>query len=280
MRDFPQELVDQVIDELYDLVGASNDYPPPSGRYRRSSSHVHGIADYSLVSRAWVGPTQKHHFNTLRIYCPSLLYTWRKRIRPDPTGVSRLVRKLSLEMAYYEDLEKFGEHLRALTRVKCLTFESCMDALHHPSLMEWFLTTGSSLVELRINDSLVSPHTIASLLAQLPLLYRLEIIDFDTPDDANDTKPPDPLRIPFFEGRSCFAWHPRHNRNYPESSLEWIPPSARFARLEVDMTSTLGQLDLVDRWLASSCTTLTSLAILTRAGTSHQSDLVYIDQSR
>ena len=118
MKDFPQGLVEEVIDWLFDRV-------------------QNVISNYSLVSRAWVIPTQKHHFSWL---CLSYhkMEKWRARIVPDPDGVSRHVRKLDLERVRILDLERFEEHLCALTQVKTLCIFDCDHAFRYSS-MEWFL---------------------------------------------------------------------------------------------------------------------------------------------
>jgi len=262
MRDFPQELVDKVIDELFALVGRDNSYQGYSKRSRGPRKPVWGISDYSLVSRAWAGSTQKHHFHILYLDSPDILEKWFSGIQPDPTGVSRHVRKLALEGFDLGDFEDFEDHLLALTQVEYLTVEDCDCIPHHPSTVQWFLTIGSSLVDLRINNSPVAPHTITSLLAVLPLLQSLQFHNFEIPDDyEHEEDPPAPPRIPFFEGANYFALRSDQGHIYPEGSLDWIPASACFARLAVDMPCSLDHPDLVNQWLASSCATLTGLAI-------------------
>lgn len=261
MRDFPQELVDQVIDELFVLVGRSNSYPDSFKRFRGPSGYVHGISHYSLVSRAWAGPAQKHHFSILHLDCPTILEKWVACVPPDPNGVSRHVRKLVLDGFDPLDLEDFGEHLHAFTRVECLTVDNCLGTLHHPFILEWFLAMGSSLVELRISDSPVTSQTITSLLSALPLLKSLEVFNFENPDDEDDENLSAPSSILFFEGGNRFALRSDPGHRYPEGSLDWIPPSARFRQLEVDMTCSLNHPDLVNQWFVASCTMLTSLTI-------------------
>jgi len=263
MKDFPQELVDKVIDELFTIVGRDNSYQGYSKRFRGPREPVWGISDYSLVSRAWAGPTQKHHFSVLHLDSLDTLEKWISCVPPDPTGVSRHVRKLVLESLDLDDFEEFEDHLLALTQVECLTVGDCDCIPHHPSTTAWFSAIGSSLVELRINDSPVAPHTITSLLAVLPLLQRLYIYNFEIPDDDDEDEadPPVPPRIPFFEGANDFALSSDQCHGYPERSLDWIPASARFGRLEIDRACSLDHPDLVNQWLVSSCATLTGLAI-------------------
>ena len=70
---FPQELVDHVIDELVTLKNGS----------------TNPVAAYSLVSRAWVTRTQKHHFDWIYFDGWDSLHKWHGSIVPDPDGVSR-----------------------------------------------------------------------------------------------------------------------------------------------------------------------------------------------
>ena len=259
MRDFPQDLVNQVLDELFALVGRDNSYQGCSKRSRHTLRPDCGISDY-LVSKAWVGPTQKHHFSILRLDCPEVVEKWLANIPPDPTGVSRHVRKLVLDDFYPECLEVFEKHLRAFTQVERLAVDDCGGILNHPSITEWFSTMGSSLVELRINDSPVTAYTITSLLAALPLLQSLDLHDFQL-DDAHEANPSTPTRIPFFEGANRFVLRCGHGHRYPAGSLHWIPSSARFGQLEVDMACSIDHIYLVNRWLASSSATLTNLTI-------------------
>ena len=258
MKDFPQELVDEVIDRLFDLVGRGNCYQGPSKHYRYRARH--GISDYSLVSRAWVTPTQKHYFSCLYLDCSGTLKNWRARIAPDPNGVSRHVRKLVLDDINSSDFEDLKEHLCALGRLESLTVKDCSYALQFPS-MEWFLPMRSSLVALRLSESSATSHTIASLLAVLPLLNRLEIYDFETPEDTGEANPPTHSPSALFEGAGCLTLCSYFRLGYPEGSLDWIPSSARFVGLEVDMACAVRHPDLVNQWLASSRATLTSLKI-------------------
>jgi len=190
-----------------------------------------------------------------------MLKKWLTRIPPDPTGVSRHVRKLVLYVVYPKDLEDYEEHLRAFIRVESLTINCCNGILHHQSVLEWFSTMGSSLTELQIIDSPVAPHTMTSLLAALPLLQILQILPFRNLDDTDDVNPPVPPRIPFFEGTNRFVLDSNGGSSYPAGSLDWIPTSALFGQLEVDAACVMAHPDLVNQWLASSCTTLKNLAI-------------------
>jgi len=115
MRDFPQELVDEAAGRLFDLVGRGHYYRGPSTCPRDFSRVVNGVSDYSLVSRAWVVPTQKHHFNFLNLDHPSKMEKWCACFEPDPNGILCYVRRLFLQAVELPYFEGFKEHLLAFT---------------------------------------------------------------------------------------------------------------------------------------------------------------------
>jgi len=80
-RDFPQELVDEVVGRLFDLVGRGRYYRGPIACPHDFSRVIDDISDYSLVSRAWIIPTQKHHLSFLNLDHPSEIEEWRACIR-------------------------------------------------------------------------------------------------------------------------------------------------------------------------------------------------------
>jgi len=283
MKNFPQELVDQVIDGLFALTGRANCY----GGYQEwfesdwithdADWPVSGISDYSLVSKAWTGSAQKYHFGRIPLDSPTTLEKWRTHIAPDPAGVSRHVRMLVLNRCNTSDLEGFKEHMHAFTRVEYLNIDDCGDLLRFPSITQLFLLMGSCLTRLVVCKTQATARTFAFLLAALPLLQSVDTTDFKVPDDVDETSPPTPSRIPFFEGANRFVL--QSNRlpdGYPEGSLDWIPTSARFSQLEVQTAYYLHNPGILNRWLTSSCATLTSLTIRkSEDGTSRPRPVAY-----
>ncbi|KAF9646740.1 hypothetical protein BDM02DRAFT_3270767 [Thelephora ganbajun] len=315
MEDFPQELVDEVIDRLFDILEKDNRW---QGFSRRFCPRRHGISDYLLVSRAWVDPTQKHHFNLLHLGSSSTTNKWWTRIAPDPAGVSRHVRKLVLDDLGPSDFEGFEAHMRALTQVESLTVMDCKDVSLYVT-MEWFLPMKSSLVELQVCELSATPLTITSLLAALPLLNCVQIYEFGESDDEttspiskswkvcynlaaprdrtasstgacnglhelitsympfsttrilkiviiqystfHDLLMPPTARIPFFEGANRLMLCSSDDQSHPKGSFDWIPPFARFSRLDINTECVLYNPDLVNQWFASSRETLTNLTI-------------------
>jgi len=75
----PQDIIDLITDQLC-LVHCNR-----------------SLRATSLVSTAWVNPSQRHLFFTgLRLYSSSGVQNWRSRIRPGPHGIPRHVRVLQL----------------------------------------------------------------------------------------------------------------------------------------------------------------------------------------
>jgi hypothetical protein len=262
--------VDRVTDELSVLLRGDEDNcreVTSDRRLRDGSRNSYSVADYSLVSRAWVNPTQKHHFRTLWIDSSRASKAWVAHITPDPTGVSRHVRELQLDLLGPSKLEDITEHLNALTRIESLTMRGCGDVSQVPSFMEWLSRMGSNLVRLQItNDSRIASHSIVSLLAVLPLLKHVEMEHVDRglkePEDADEANPPTAFpQVPFFEGVNSFILRSADGHYFPDQSLDWIPPTARFWQLELDLACSTHHPELANQWLASSCATLRDFTI-------------------
>ena len=240
MRTFPQELVDKVIDELVELY----DY------------NIRCIVPYSLISKAWVVRAQQHHFERVSFVGSDKLRRWCRRITPNPAGVSRHTRLLVL--SEIDTLEGFEAHIRAFTRVDEMTIMECTFLLS-PSVADCFAPMGPSLTQLWICDSEATSRTIISLLAELSRLRSFTALGFKVTDDAGGTNLI--FRIPFFEGNNSVELYSHEDQRDFPGPPDWIPPSARFGDLEIDITYFLHKAIIVNQWLSSSCTTLTSLTI-------------------
>ena len=231
--------MDRIIDELVHL-----EYYRP-------------MAQYSLISRAWVTRTQQHSFRFLVFYInPEDLEEWQRKIEPDPAGVSRHVRVLTLDRI--TSLEGFEAHMHAFTRVEDLRIGTCSFMLS-PLVAEFFAPMGSSLVELSIFDLETTSGAITSLLAALPQLKTLKAEMIKVTDDTDGADLT--VRVPFFEGGNWALFYPHLDQQGPPGPPDWIPPSARFSDLKIDITYLLYKAGLVNRWFSNSSTNLTSLAI-------------------
>ena len=245
MRDFPPELIQMVIDHLPEDPESPEDQDLPEG-YRRPRSP--GMSRYSTVSRWWTERTQQHHFYHLS-FCLYYMGRWRKAIEPDPSGVSRHVRNLTLiRIAFLED-EDFDDHFRAFINVQLLDIHDSYLFLF--SDIRPLALMGSSLVSLKINDTWIKSHILAALLVGLPHLRYLNICDLKVQDDLYPAGPPP--RIPFFEGGNSFALT---MMDRSPGNLDCIPPSSRFRELRIKSSFINDNPTLVNRWLNSSSGTL------------------------
>ena len=238
MQILPQELADRIIDEL-----------------AHPKCHQ-AIAQYSLISRAWVTRAQRHHFEQIDFEGMEELERWGRNIEPDPAGVSRHVRVLAFDGI--TSLEGFEAHMRAFTHIEDLRICSCSFMLSPPAT-EFFALMCSSLVELSISELETTSGAITSLLAALPQLktFRAEMIKvMDDTDGADLT-----VRVPFFEGSNSALFYSHWDQQDPPGPPDWIPPSARFSDLKIDITYLLHKAGLVNQWLSNSSTNLTSLSI-------------------
>lgn len=241
MRTFPQEIVDKVIDEL-PLYNGGTSYNVP----------------YSLVSKAWVTRTQKHCFRSIVLDVVDYLEKWGRNIAPDPAGVSRHTHELFLFNV--DTLEDFEAHIHAFTRVKDLKIIQCKFLLSSsPSIAEYFAPTCSNLTQLRIDLAETTSRIITSLLAGLPQLKHFTTLGLKVTDDTGGTNLVS--RIPFFEGNNSLVLHTHWEQNDSPGPPDWIPPSARFENLEIDITYFLHKAASVNQWFSNSCTTLTSFSI-------------------
>jgi len=226
------------------------------------------------VSRAWVVPTQEHHFGFLNLDRPRKVEKWCACFAPDPNGVSRYVRRLFLQAVELPYLEGSKEHLLAFTRVECLTVDHCSCVFQLPS-MEWFPQMESRLAELQLSGSSATPHNVTSLLSALPRLKNLEIYDL-VPMDGDETNLPTISQVLFFQGANCLTLYPNYCGSYPSWFLSWVPSSAWLTQLEMDMECALDQLDFINQWLVSSHPTLNDLTMFWNC--SH-GNMVYISLS-
>ena len=238
MQDFPQELVDRIIDNLNELLKQ----PAPEAWSQTK------LSDYSTVSKRWVNRTQYHHFGSLHFMNYYHMDRWRETIRPDPSGVSRHVR--ALHWHYIGLLRGFEDHLRALTNIEEATFDRCY-IFDSPNDVQLLSQVGSNLVELTINGATMTPAALTSFLAALPHLRQFRTSDLlirlnGIPAVSQDN-------IPFFKGANNLTLL---LENHSPGQLTWFPSTVRFTNLGVGIPCIRHDWDLVNGWIASSRETL------------------------
>jgi hypothetical protein len=171
----PQELIDNVIDELGNDVGA--------------------LRTCSLVSKPWVYRSRKHLFAT--VHLPTcLLRKWLERIPANPVTPSNphsQVRSLSLQPAIpctpFCIPKTFVHHLSSFTEVSKLAIASSLwgewtNAFSDPALVtEYFGGLGRSLRKLELTRVYLNMVVLEAMLDAFP---RLEHILIFSPMMVND----------------------------------------------------------------------------------------------
>ena len=107
-----------------------------------------------------------------------------------------------------------------------------------------------------------TPYTMASLLAGLPHLRYLYACYLRV--DPDNDAPALPSNIPFFESTGTFDLR---MVDYSPEKLNWIPPTARFGDLRIDVCCIWSIPAVVNKWFASSGEDLERLTI--REETAH-----------
>jgi len=238
MRDFPQELVDKVIDNLNEVLEQPG----------IEASSQHQLSDYSTVSKRWVNRTQYHHFGSLWFTGQNIMEKWRETIKPDPSGVSRHVR--ALHWRYIDILDGFEDHLRAFTNINEAQFYDC-NIFHHLDNVRLLSQVASNLVELHFSHISIAPAIITSFLAVCPCLRHFGTNDLRI--ELDDAPVVSPDNIPFFRGANNLTL--LLEGDLP-GKLGWFPSTVRFTNLGVGISRIRHDLDLVNGWIASSRETL------------------------
>ena len=247
MHNFPQEIVNLVIDMLAQVLGYPED---------RGFELPDPISNYSTVCYQWVERTQYYHFKTLRLDGQLDLEKWGAAIGKGPlkSRVSRHVEILFLKGI--KTLQGFEEHFTAFTNVTEAIFSDCdiFFSLEDVLLLEPL----GSLLKLNILKSRFSPALLVKFLAFFPNLELLFVRNL-LPHPYIDFEVSHPT-IPFFEKAKDFTFHSDYG--YSSDTLGWIPPTARFSMLTIGASSVRDNPEAVHTWIVSSSETLKCLAFV------------------
>jgi hypothetical protein len=152
----PTELLDHVVDHLYDMRAA--------------------LRNCCLVSKSWIPRTRKHRFTDVMFYTIKSLQTW-KEMFPDPLTSPVCYAKLlfvgNSEAVTVADAEA-GGWITGFSRVVRLVVSS----LHDESETSFVPFHGFSPVikSLRVFTPTILPSPVLSLILSFPLLEDLSVI--------------------------------------------------------------------------------------------------------
>jgi hypothetical protein len=121
----------------------------------------------------------------------------------------------------------------------------------------------SSLVDLKIDTTVIAPDILGPFLSELPNLRRLHTLDvaivrdwdsilvlpdeIESSEDANDIQSSDPRFLP--------------ERYSVEGIFAWASQIGLFSSLAIGVSSLERDVDLANQWINSSCETLKCLFI-------------------
>jgi len=202
----PQDVVDFIIDQLVRLP------------YQDWSTRTHRcLQAASLVSTAWVNRSQHYLFSTVEFSCIGYIQKWCSRIRPDPCGVSRHVRVLTIrrDLPFHHDpspldtdiLETALPHLISFPNLQKL--ELCHIGPKHTSLdflVPVFSSFAGTLKHLLWDQDTGIGRTWEVIRALAGRLPNLEYFDLSGRWDDRDPTLPDELygvepSVPFIKIR-------------------------------------------------------------------------------
>lgn len=242
---FPQELIDQIIDGLAE--------PDPSQPLVQPE-----IARYTTVSRGWLARIRKHQFVRVHLEGQDMMNKWVVEIDPNKSCVSKHIQTLYLTSI--EGLNGFKTHIQALTNVKNVGISSC-PLLKSPGDVQIFTEgLGGTLVDLEIDGTRTTPEILVSLLAGLPHLETFYADTLTVERDGNPGPIPSSEGIPFFESGNSRFKVLLDDPTIP-GQFCWVPPTAKFSRVGVGMSSMSYDLEFVNKLVASSGETLTHFVL-------------------
>lgn len=243
MRDFPQELINTVIDNLAE-PDSSQQVPPD-------------VSAYSIVSSKWLDQTRKHHFEFLDLKNQDAMDRWVAGVDAGQSGASSYVRMLY--MCTIKSLEGFKAHIRALTGVTKAELWDC-SFFRSPSDVR-ILTgaLGTNLAHLELGETRTTPEVLVSLLAGLPKLEALYTLSLAVEHDEN-TPSLSTEGIQFFDGGKNRLRILLDDPAEPKQ-FSWVPSTAKFSRLGFGTSGMLHDLGFVNKLVSSSRETLTYFVI-------------------
>ena len=209
----PQDVVDLIIDQL-----VLTEKCPWELRWSLKAT--------SLVSTAWVNPSQRHIFFAINFYNNPSVQRWCSRIKPDPYGLSRYVRVLRLwgvPLQSSSILETALPHLTSFQNLQELDIgrEEHWDRIDiNCTLLEVlapiFSSFSGTLKRIRWTQKDTGQDTWKGLYVLTNLLSNLTDLDLSGVDEdyltfsppafpclrlSHHTEPPDPFAFKHFKFR-------------------------------------------------------------------------------
>lgn len=161
--DLPQEIIDEVIDNL--------------------AFDFRTLKSTSLVRKSWTHRSRRRLFHFVPINSLSRLEKWSQSISPDPNGIASYARVILLEpldtprsWIEPENLDKFSEHFRSFSGVERLIITGLETAkFDATSTPRYFGNLAATVRSLELRAAVGPPVSILSFISSFPLVDDLDI---------------------------------------------------------------------------------------------------------
>jgi len=159
---FPQEIVDEVIDNL--------------------AFNFETLKSTSLVRKSWTHRSRRRLFSLVPIYSLGRLEQWALSISSDPNGIASYARVILLThntpKSWVEpaNLDRFYEHFRSFSRVERLVISGLeMAKFDATSTPRYFGNFAATVRSLELRTAVGTPASLLSFICAFPLVDDLAI---------------------------------------------------------------------------------------------------------
>ena len=159
--DLPQEIVDEVIDNLVFDFGA--------------------LKSISLVRKSWTHRSRRRLFYYIQFESLGRLEQWSKIISADPQGIAsypRVVTLVSNSRSWLDpaNLARFYDHFRSFSQVERLTISGLETAkFDATSIVRYFGNFAATVRSLELRTAVGTPASFLSFICAFPLVDDLSI---------------------------------------------------------------------------------------------------------
>ena len=162
MESLPQEIIDEIIDDLaFDFAT---------------------LKSASLVQKSWTPQSHRRLFHYVPFYSLNRLERWSLSISPDPDGIASYTRTIlfsyDTRRPWIEpaNLDRFLDHFRSFTRVERLVISGLeTDKFDAASTVHYFGHFAATVKSLDLGTAIGTPASLFSFICAFPLVDDLAI---------------------------------------------------------------------------------------------------------
>ena len=190
MPSLPQELIDKIIDEVYQC------------------NSTHDLQSCCLVQKRWVEQSRRHLFKEVSLYTTSHFRDWIKFIPLGPNGpyhhvLSLTYRQGTAVLGPRQLLDLYPGHFTSFTRLESLQiFNLSLQRFTSTSMKKTFGPVGRFMRMLVVKDVVLTLNSLLVFLVHFP---RLETLRLGDNLDMVPEKKKQPQNLPSFTGELVLA---------------------------------------------------------------------------